>query len=102
MKAAATTWTRKAYRSLKWLAILIVAMSFAEFVAADMAFALAGDAVFYFELVLAGWAISAIAYLSPAIASQIYRLAALITVGPDKPNGQERAADLSSGGPIPR
>jgi membrane protein implicated in regulation of membrane protease activity len=59
---------------MKWVVIVLVALTMAEFVALDMAMFIASDIILYVELIVAGWAFSALAFLHPAIG---YRLTML-------------------------
>ncbi|MEA3040256.1 MAG: hypothetical protein QOE79_2769 [Sphingomonadales bacterium] len=63
-----------AYRALKWLAILAIALTLAEFLAMDLAMVVAADAVFYLEMIVAGWALSTLALLNPAIGNKVILL----------------------------
>jgi len=62
------------YRALKWTAIALIALSMAEFLAFEVAMLVAADVAFYMELVVAGWLMSALAFVHPAIG---YRLTLL-------------------------
>ncbi|MEA3061236.1 MAG: hypothetical protein QOJ94_1017 [Sphingomonadales bacterium] len=63
-----------AYRALKWVAVLAIALTLAEFLAMDLAIVIAADAVFYLEMIVAGWAISTLALLNPAIGHRVILL----------------------------
>jgi hypothetical protein len=63
-----------AYRALKWVAILAIALTLAEFLAMDLAMVVAADAVFYLEMIVAGWALSTLALLNPAIGHKLILL----------------------------
>ena len=80
---------RKYYRVLKWAVIALIAASMAEFLALDMAMLVATDLIFYFELLVAGWAMAALAFLNPALG---YRL---IMIG-SRVFGTARKADRES------
>jgi len=65
---------RNVYRGLKWAAIALIALSMAEFLAFEVAMLVAADVAFYMEMVVAGWLMSTLAFLHPAIG---YRLTML-------------------------
>lgn len=65
---------RNICRALKWVAIALIALSLAEFLAFEVALAVAADVAFYMEIVVAGWFMSALAFVNPAIG---YRLTML-------------------------
>jgi hypothetical protein len=69
---------RKPYRVLKWVVIALIAASMAEFLALDMAMLVATDLVFYFELLVVGWAMTALAFLNPAFGYRFITLGARI------------------------
>ena len=58
----------KMYRITKWVAIIIIAASMAEFLAADIAMSVAGDILLYIEIIVAGWLFWLTARLWPGAA----------------------------------
>ena len=58
----------KAYRIAKWVAIVLVAVSMAEFLAADVAMSVAGDLMLYVEIIIGGWLFWLTARLWPGAA----------------------------------
>jgi hypothetical protein len=58
----------KAYRIAKWIAIVLIAVSMAEFLAADVAMSVAGDLMVYVEIIVAGWLFWLTARLWPGAA----------------------------------
>jgi membrane protein implicated in regulation of membrane protease activity len=77
---------RKYYRVLKWVVIALIAASMAEFLALDMAMLVATDLVFYFELLVAGWAMAAFAFLNPALGYRFIMLGSRVFGGTSKPD----------------
>jgi hypothetical protein len=61
--------------------IVLIALTMAEFVALDMAMLLASDIILYVELVLAGWAMSAVAFLNPTFGYRLTMLSSRIMSG---------------------
>jgi len=80
--AIASTLARGSYKRLKWVFIALIALSMAEFLAFDMAMIVAADAVFYLELLVAGWAMSALALLNPAIGYKMILIGSRIFQAP--------------------
>ncbi len=83
---------------MKWVVIVLVALTLAEFVALDMAMFIASDIIFYAELVLAGWAMSALAFLHPALGYRLTTLGARVMSGGA---GSERTDSEAPGDELP-
>jgi hypothetical protein len=77
---------RKPYRVLKWVVIALIAMSLAEFLAFEMALVVASDIVLYLELLAAGWAMTALALLNPALGYRFITIGSRIFGGAHKPD----------------